>query len=99
MRSQHRLIPPSGCRLRLRVTGLVPAAQLVGSWGNIGDKNFKNDPDGQMRRLMDPQFSAFAFFRALGRKDRLADMDPVEVRVAHLVQVCPRTRKRLKESI
>ncbi len=59
--------------------------QLVGSWGNIGDKNFKNDPDGQMRRLMDPQFSAFAFFRALEGKTGWQDMDPVEA--SHLVQV------------
>ena len=59
--------------------------QLVGKWGNIGDKNFKNDPDGQMRRLMDPQFSAFAFFRALEGKTGWQDMDPVEA--SHLVQV------------
>ena len=59
--------------------------QLVGSWGNLDEKNFRNDPDGQMRRLMDPAFSAFAFFRALEGKNGWQDMDPVQA--SHLVQV------------
>lgn len=70
-----------------------------GGWSKLGDRTSENDPNGAMRRLMDPVFASYAFFRALKTIPGWESMDPVAA--SHQVQVSANPeapRKHLPEA-
>lgn len=50
--------------------------QATFHWGAQGSSNWDTDPDGTIKRLMDPSFASAKFFEALDSIDGWQDMDP-----------------------
>lgn len=55
-------------------------------WSTLGNNTWESDPEAAVARLMDPSFSAFAFFRGL--KDKVPNWQNIDpITAAEIVQV------------
>lgn len=59
--------------------------QATMGWGTVGESNFRTDPEGVIKRLMDPAFAGARFLQRVMDIDRWQDADPGAI--AQRVQV------------